>query len=168
MTAITDLATLAHTDLAVGDWLVVHDLSAATDKKMAPFAAGTWTPALNFGGATTGITYSIQAGSYIRIGKMVLAEATIILSSKGTATGAAAIAGLPFASAGGAARYWTASMYWRSMAANGYSIMALLSAGGETTMTLYVSTASATTGGATDVNFGNSSEIILTMMYEAA
>ena len=35
MAAITDLATLAAADVADTDWLVVHDLSAATDKKIA-------------------------------------------------------------------------------------------------------------------------------------
>ena len=35
MAAITDLATLTAADVADTDWLVVHDLSAATDKKIA-------------------------------------------------------------------------------------------------------------------------------------
>ena len=35
MAAITDLATLAAADVADDDWLVAHDLSAATDKKIA-------------------------------------------------------------------------------------------------------------------------------------
>jgi hypothetical protein len=54
-----------------------------------------WTPALRFGGATTGITYGVQAGSYSRNGKLVVAEWAITLTSKGSATGAATIAGLP-------------------------------------------------------------------------
>ena len=168
MAAITDLATLAHTDLAVGDWLVVHDLSAATDKKMAPFAAGTWTPALNFGGATTGITYSVQVGTYTKIGRIVLLAATIVLSSKGTATGSATITGLPFTSLTNAnSHFYAGTVYWRSMAANGYSIMAILP-DNSAAISLYVSSASANTVAATDANFGNTSEIILTMMYEAA
>ena len=96
MTAITDLSTLAHTDLAASDWLVVHDLSAATDKKMAPFVSGTWTPALAFGGATTGITYTTQSGTYVRIGNLVYVNFSIDLTSKGSATGNATITGLPF------------------------------------------------------------------------
>ena len=35
MAAITDLATLTAADVVDTDWLVVHDLSAATDKKIA-------------------------------------------------------------------------------------------------------------------------------------
>ena len=168
MAAITDLATLAHTDLLASDWLVVHDLSAATDKKMAPFVTGTWTPALNFGGATTGITYSVQVGTYTKIGRIVLLAATIVLSSKGTATGSATITGLPFTSLTNAnSHFYAGTVYWRSMAANGYSIMAILP-DNSAAISLYVSSASANTVAATDANFGNTSEIILTMMYEAA
>ena len=100
MAAITDLTTLTHTDLAASDWLVVHDLSAATDKKMAPYLSGTWTPALAFDGATTGITYTMQSGNYVRMGNLVYVHFSIVLSSKGSATGAATITGLPFAGVG--------------------------------------------------------------------
>jgi hypothetical protein len=62
------------------------------------FEQGTWTPALQFGGASTGIAYATQSGRYTRIGRQVTVTARIVLSSKGSATGAARIAGLPFAS----------------------------------------------------------------------
>ena len=61
MAAITDLTTLTHTDLAASDWLVVHDLSAATDKKIAPFVTGSRTqwgwPRVVELGTTRGIIY---------------------------------------------------------------------------------------------------------------
>lgn len=60
--------------------------------------AGTWTPALSFGGASTGITYSVQHGTYTQIGRMVFCFFTLTLTAVGSATGAAAIGGLPFAS----------------------------------------------------------------------
>lgn len=59
---------------------------------------GTFTPVLNFGGATTGITYSIQSGKYKKVGKQCFFQVRISLTSKGSATGAAAITGLPFTS----------------------------------------------------------------------
>lgn len=31
----------------------------------------SWTPALNFGGSTTGITYTTQAGTYTRVGNLI-------------------------------------------------------------------------------------------------
>ena len=58
----------------------------------------SWTPVLNFGGATTGITYSSQIGTYSRIGNMVTIFCEIVLTSKGSATGSATITGFPLTS----------------------------------------------------------------------
>jgi hypothetical protein len=57
---------------------------------------GSWTPTLTFGGGSTGITYSSQAGAYTRIGNRVFCEGSIILTNKGSSVGAASISGLPF------------------------------------------------------------------------
>jgi hypothetical protein len=61
------------------------------------YEAGTWTPGLQFGGATTGITYLFQEGNYTRIGDMVFCSFTFHLSSLGTASGTAEITGFPYA-----------------------------------------------------------------------
>lgn len=61
------------------------------------YAEGTWTPALTFGGGSTGITYGSRNGSYTKIGRQVFIRCYIALSSKGSSTGVAAIEGLPFA-----------------------------------------------------------------------
>ena len=60
-------------------------------------AATAWTPVLQFGGATTGITYAVQRGSYQQIGNVVFFRFFISLSSKGSATGVATITGFPVA-----------------------------------------------------------------------
>ena len=59
-------------------------------------ATTSFTPVLNFGGATTGITYSRQLGSYSRIGSIAVIGINFVLSNKGSATGDATITGLPF------------------------------------------------------------------------
>lgn len=64
---------------------------------------GTFTPVLAFGGASAGITYSTQTGHYTRTGSVVTCQINIILTSKGTSTGAAGMGGLPFAPATGTA-----------------------------------------------------------------
>lgn len=64
------------------------------------YEEGSFTPVLAFGGGSTGITYTTQSGKYRKIGKIVFFEIFIALSSKGSSTGVATIAGLPFASAG--------------------------------------------------------------------
>jgi hypothetical protein len=62
--------------------------------------SASWTPVLQFGGASTGISYTSQSGEYQTIGKLCIAGFYIALSSKGSATGNATISGLPFAAEG--------------------------------------------------------------------
>jgi hypothetical protein len=59
------------------------------------YVEGTWTPGLAFGGSATGITYGAQTGTYTKIGRIVLCQFHILLTSKGSATGAATLTGLP-------------------------------------------------------------------------
>lgn len=63
----------------------------------AVFLSGTWTPQLRFSGATTGITTSSSTAQYTVYDDRVFVDYDFTLSSKGTATGSATIAGLPFA-----------------------------------------------------------------------
>lgn len=59
---------------------------------VASYTAPTsWTPVLQFGGGDTGITYSSQVGSYTRIGNLVYIQLQIVLTNKGSSTGAATI-----------------------------------------------------------------------------
>jgi hypothetical protein len=60
------------------------------------YEEGTFTPTLAFGGASTGVTYSTNSGTYTKIGNRVLYEINFVITSKGSATGAASAEGLPF------------------------------------------------------------------------
>lgn len=69
--------------------------------------AASWTPELRFGGATTGITYTVRYGEYMQLGQWVFLTCQIVLSSKGSATGIATIGNLPVAfGANGAYQTW--------------------------------------------------------------
>lgn len=61
------------------------------------FELGDWTPVLEIGGATTGITYTARSGYYHRIGDLVFVKGWVNLSANGSETGDLTIAGLPFA-----------------------------------------------------------------------
>jgi hypothetical protein len=74
-------------------------VASADVNTLDDYEEGTWTPTLNFGGATTGITYSTRTAEYIKIGKFVFASFSIVLTSKGSATGSATFTGMPFAPA---------------------------------------------------------------------
>lgn len=63
------------------------------------YSNGTFTPALTFGGASVGMTMSIQFGKYTRLGNLVYMYATVFLTNKGSSTGNALMTGLPFTTA---------------------------------------------------------------------
>jgi hypothetical protein len=63
------------------------------------YEEGTWTPTMTFGGGATSLTYNTQYGVYTKIGNVVHFAFRLILSNKGSSTGAAAFGGLPFTSA---------------------------------------------------------------------
>lgn len=80
--------------------LVLGDGATAGGHCVTPFG-GAWTPQLQFGGANTGMTGTF-AGTYVAIpspsgGAICIAFFVITLTAKGSATGVATIAGLPFA-----------------------------------------------------------------------
>jgi len=55
----------------------------------------SFLPSLFFGNANTGMTFALQEGTYLQIGKLVYVYGNIILSNKGSATGKATIKGTP-------------------------------------------------------------------------
>ena len=72
--------------------------ASAGSTTLDDYREGIWTPGLAFAGATTGITYdAATVGRYTRIGRLCMASFQLKLTSKGSATGAAQVTGLPFA-----------------------------------------------------------------------
>lgn len=67
---------------------------------LAAYTEGTWTPTVEFGGNSTGMTYSRRAGAYTKIGDIVCVMADITLSAKGSSTGTLTVTGLPVATGG--------------------------------------------------------------------
>ena len=62
------------------------------------YEEGTFTPALEIGASTSGITYSEQLGLYVKIGTFCYVQITISLSSKGSNSGVLTFNNLPFLS----------------------------------------------------------------------
>ena len=73
------------------------------------YEVGNFTPVLDFGGGTTGISYSLRTGSYTKIGNIVNITIRMLLQNKGSSTGASRITGLPFTTS--SASQHTASTY---------------------------------------------------------
>lgn len=74
-------------------------VASADANTLDDYEEGTWTPGVSFGGSVTGITYTSQDGTYVKIGKQVTVAGALVLLTKGSATGSARLTGLPFTSA---------------------------------------------------------------------
>jgi len=60
------------------------------------YEEGSWTPVIGGSGGTTGQTYGLQNGRYVKVGSLVTCFFAVQLSAKGTITGNVEIQGLPF------------------------------------------------------------------------
>lgn len=119
---------------------------------------GTFAPALSFGGGSTGLTYSFSAGNYQKVGNQVTWWVDLQLTAKGSSTGAAVIAGLPYTSSitgVGCSVYFT-------LASLVDGLIPLVNV--SNTIALYVGNA-ATAAQATEANFTNTSRMILSGSY---
>jgi hypothetical protein len=142
------------------------NLGAATRPLAAIYASnfvqesGTWIPALKFGGAAVGITYSTQAGAYSVFGDVVIANFRITLTNKGSSVGTASITGLPYASAD--SRESAVMDYPAGMTGVAGTPFVVVSAS-----TLFPSHASATVRAQlTDANFTNTADIRACIIYK--
>lgn len=74
--------------------------SGSTDANtLDDYEEGTFTPTLKFDGNATGMTFDVTpTGTYVKVGKMVFCQCRMVLTAKGSSTGAATITGLPFTS----------------------------------------------------------------------
>src|SRR4051812_12238279 len=77
----------------------------------------SWTPAVAFGGGTTGVTYTTQQGTITQYGKITIAAFRLTLSAKGSSTGSATITGIPIAAqtAGSAAVFSVTCGFYNGM-----------------------------------------------------
>ncbi len=144
-------------------WL--QDLQDRIDAVLAGIAeVTTFTPALKFGGASTGMTGTFT-GVRRRVGKLTFVTIRITLTAKGSSTGAATITGLPEVAA--AACY---SGLAANYAANlGASVASLLPYIGSSTSVInltYIPAAGATSvTNMTEATFTNTTDIILSGCY---
>lgn len=138
-------------------------VASADANTLDDYEEGTWTPVLNFGGATTGITYTIQQGSYTKIGRFVFFMLAITLSSKGSATGSATITGLPFTPVA----TFQGSVTGNYQTMNSATALVGLVSAASTTITLHVPAATGL-GGCADTNFNNTSVLNLSGAYHTS
>jgi len=127
------------------------------------YEEGTFTPAITFGGGSTGITYANQTGSYTKIGNQVTVNLYIELTNKGSATGSALITGLPFTIGAGATRYGAVSLWINNLSfANQIFCRHVINS---TTLFLTETTEAGVTTAIDNTNFANATEVMITATY---
>ena len=155
--------TIVNGNLVIGtagkgiDFSINPNPGGMTSELLNDYEEGTWTPAIAFGGATTGITYTQQLGSYVKIGKLVTISFEITLSSKGSATGPLTVTGSPFTRSGartaGTLSYITGTLP--------YSVPVVFYPNAAGVLTFNPGA----TGGLTDAQFTDTSAIIGSISY---
>jgi hypothetical protein len=127
---------------------------------MANYSYNTWTPTVQFGGASVGITYAIQIGQYWRIGNIIHCNIQVTLTSKGSSVGAMSITGLPVTPA---SNQYT-PMIGYSMTYSGVSVVGRFDTTG-VLLIYYVDNAGGTLTAIADTHCSNSTEIKLNAFY---
>jgi hypothetical protein len=131
------------------------------------YEEGTWTPTISFGGASVGVTYAAgRAGQYTKIGRQVTVTAYILLTSKGSSTGAARISGLPFTITNESGYYAAGSLGALVDITYGGQIQTYAEIG-STSYVLNDYSEAGVQGNTTDADFSNVSQIIFTATYYA-
>lgn len=130
------------------------------------YEEGTWTPGISFGGGATGIAYTTQTGSYTKIGNRVRCTGTIVLSAKGSSTGAAKITGLPFSVRNNNDSIGTCALYMAVVTFTGQ--FQGLADGGATTVAINQTTEAGTASNLSDTNFSNTSQVRIDIEYQVA
>jgi len=138
---------------------------SANANTLDDYEEGTWTPTLMFALATTGITYSNQLGRYTKIGRTVIATGNIMLSSKGTAAGAAQIGNLPFIAANDT--IYAAVPTWSSGMSSVVGAMLMMVKPNDNKLNCYHTNNGAGVG-LSNSNFSNTSQLCFTAMYDVA
>jgi hypothetical protein len=124
---------------------------------------GTFTPAINVGGSTVGVTYTNQTATYSRIGNTVTFNIFIITSSLGGLTGTITITGMPVAARAGATAYATFPINLSGGTLTGIPMAILF--GGSTGMTFFQYTGGLTQAFLNATNVPIGAQIIITGTY---
>ena len=136
---------------------------SAAANALDDYEEGTWTMGVSFGGASVGVTYSINTGTYTKIGRQVTLNGYLQLTSKGSSTGNAAITGLPFTipnlnQSFSAASLWFAAIQFTNQF-QGYGLP------NTTTIDLREITILGIESSLTNAEFANDSRIIFSLTY---
>ncbi len=130
------------------------------------YEEGTWTPAIAFGGASVGVTYTTQLGRYTKIGHRVFVDFEMVLSNNGSSAGAVTITGLPFTNNGTLRAYGHLALESIDLnAASGYTHVIGRIATGATAITVLEIGDNVSSAALTDADVPNTGEFSGSFTY---
>jgi hypothetical protein len=152
------------TNTAVGH--IVGNTENSNANALDWYQEGTWTPTLEFDGATTAITYSAgqRTGSFTRVGNRVYFDCYFLLTNKGSASGAATISGLPFSQNAASPASYTVSVGAMAAALGDANVDAGINSSDVNEIRLYKQSGGSRTN-MTEADFENSTNIVVTGAY---
>ena len=163
-TGTTNVSIAGNLTVTGGQVAFPASQSASADANtLDDYEEGTFTPGVEFGGGSTGMTFSTQVGTYTKIGQRVNVEITVILSAKGSSTGNATVTGLPFTS-NSLTNNWSAVTMRPSLISFANVPLADI-APGATIINFRESTEAGTVTSLTDADFSNTSSIRMSASY---
>jgi hypothetical protein len=137
--------------------------SSADANTLDDYEEGTWTMGVSFGGASVGVTYSANTGTYTKIGRQVTVNGNMALTSKGTSTGLARITGLPFIIGSGGSYGAIASVNFENIIFTGQ--FQPIASVGDTVIVPQFVTELGVNNNTSDANFSDTSRIAINYTY---
>jgi hypothetical protein len=142
---------------------ILFGSDTAAANALDDYEEGTWTMGVEFGGASAGITYAEDTGTYTKIGRQVTVNGYLTLTSKGSSVGSATITGLPFTIPNSNSNYSAVSLWFSNITfANQFIAIGTINT---TTISLQESTILGVNTPITDADFANDSQVIVSLTY---
>lgn len=140
---------------------------SANANTLDDYEEGSWTPVIGGSGGTSGQAYTTQAGVYVKVGRMVIAQFAVTLSAKGTITTSVEIQGLPFTSE--SSMFPVGALQWSNLGTSWVSVVSVVVAG-STAARVRGATAAATSNSTdlTTADIGNTTGFFGSIVYISA
>ncbi len=157
------VTTDAYVRLSASTGGIQFNGDTAAANALDDYEEGTFTVGVSFGGASVGVTTSINAGKYTKIGRQVTVNGYIQLTSKGSSTGDARITGLPFTIPNDFGNYSAVNLWISAITfANQFQANGVINS---TNISLQEITELGIGSSITDADFANNSAIIFSFTY---
>lgn len=163
-TEVARLTAAGVLDLAQGQIkFPATQVASADPNTLDDYEEGTWTMGVSFGGASVGVTYSANTGTYTKIGRQVTVNGNMTLTSKGSSTGLARITGLPFVIGSGGSYSGIASVNFENITFTGQ--FQPIASVGDTVIVPQFVTEAGVNNNTSDANFSDTSRIAINFTY---